>query len=175
MSISREIYTYTASKQLPHLIQSLFASELLAPGKTIYLFSPWLSNVAILDNSTNSFRQVNPLWPRGVISLTSVLEHLISKGTEIRICVNHSDHNKFLMSWIDQMIKRGYSNVLGKRRKDLHKKGLLFDKGFISGSMNFTFNGLNVLDERVVFTTHDGDIASAQIEFENYWNSEENI
>src|SRR5688500_17694101 len=113
MSIRREIHTNSASKQLPLLLQGILIGELLYPSKKIWLYSAWLSNIPILDNKANAFRHIEPLWPRGIVTLTAVLEKLLEKGCQIFIMTNEKEHNDQIMLWIDRMRAKGFSNIKG--------------------------------------------------------------
>ncbi len=175
MYIKREIYTYSAAKQLPNLLQGIVSAELLSPSKKLWLYSPWISNIPLLDNKTNSFRHVEPLWPRGMIKLSSILEKILERGTEVFIISNTLNHNNDIFLWIEQMNDKGYKNLKGLRKKEIHQKGLLGDSFYVKGSMNFTFNGLTTLDERIEFTCVSEEVAQAKIEFEYYWNENVNI
>lgn len=171
MSSKREIYTHSSSTQLPHLFQGIITGEMVFPSKKIWLYSPWISDIPLLDNSAHAFRHVEPHWPRSKIKLSAILQKLLENGTEVVIITNTSSHNDTFFLWIEKIKIQGYRNLDGLRVKELHKKGFLGDNFFINGSMNFTYNGLNILDERIEFTTVPEEISNARIEFDTYWNN----
>jgi len=48
-------------------------------------------------------------------------------------------------------------------RDEFHEKGLLSDTYEITGSMNFTFNGIMINDERVIYRCDQKNISERQI------------
>jgi phosphatidylserine/phosphatidylglycerophosphate/cardiolipin synthase-like enzyme len=50
----------------------------------------------------------------------------------------------------------------------LHTKGVLTKRGLLIGSMNLTYNGLELNDEVVVFDTTLKSLAEARLNFESY-------
>ena len=55
---------------------------------------------------------------------------------------------------------------------DLHEKGILADGFYLSGSMNFTFNGISLNEEAVQFTVNPSVIAENRIIFSQRWGGE---
>ena len=48
----------------------------------------------------------------------------------------------------------------------LHYKGILTEKGFFSGSMNISKNGINLNDESVLYEINEDTIVKARAHFE---------
>jgi hypothetical protein len=55
-----------------------------------------------------------------------------------------------------------------KAHRHLHTKGILTDRALVSGSMNFTRNGIRVLDEVIELCFAPRFIADARVHFESY-------
>lgn len=175
----REFKTATGTpKIIKELLQMIFAAELLkASQKPIWIVSPWLSNVEVFDNRSGYFAEINPDWPCSFIRLIDVLLELIKQGSEVNIVVDSEEyrkeynrHNDKFFSTIKLRSQReGQSSRVSLRKSDnLHTKGFLFDTGFLSGSMNMTYNGLEVLDEYIVYDRSKDAIAQARLAFEAY-------
>ena len=68
--MNQPIYTHrrifksvvTSRKVIQELITLMMVGELLDPGSTVWIVSPWISDVPLLDNRAGSFDAVNPEW-----------------------------------------------------------------------------------------------------------------
>ena len=169
---SRRIFKTATSSQneIRELFQFVFVSEMLSPGERIWLVTPWISNVPILDNRSGLFSTLNPSWGKGQIRLNEFLINLLSFGTEVVIVTRPDDHCKnFIGNLKDEAdTLGGYENLKVIWRQELHTKGVLTPKALVTGSMNLTNNGLDLLDEQVTFDTDPRDISQGRINFESY-------
>lgn len=178
-STNRVIHTRSVAREVPRLLQSLFASELVAPSRHLWLVSPWISNIPILDNRTNTFRHVEPNWPQAYIRLTDVLAKLLMEGTTVHVATRPSRRGKASKAndiFVRELKRKASGEdaplYVNRRREDkLHQKGLLTEAFYLRGSMNFTRNGIQHNDERVEFTTDKEEIARARSEFKEQWNT----
>jgi hypothetical protein len=155
-------------RELADLIRGLFALELLSPSKLVYLVSAWITNVEVFDNRDASFNGLDrDLAPRRIF-LAEVLIALALKGAIVRVVTNDDVHNVAFLQELRQLSKsRGCAGrVTICTVSDLHVKGLVTDSFHLSGSMNFTFNGINVNGEEVVLFTTPDDVQRAQIDYE---------
>ena len=176
-SSSRVIHTRSVAREVPRLLQSLFAGELVAPSRNLWLVSPWISNIPILDNRTNAFRHIEPNWPQTRIRLADVLAHLLMDGTAVYVATRPSRRggaSKANDGFVDELKRKAGGSdaslyIYRRREENLHQKGLLCEAFYLRGSMNFTRNGVQHNDERVEFTTDREDIARARSEFKEQW------
>ena len=84
---SRRIFRSAVTSQnlIRELLQLMLLGELMAPGgQRIWFVSPWISNVAILDNRAGGFNAVNPEWGAREIRLVEVAVELIVRGCSRR-------------------------------------------------------------------------------------------
>ena len=176
----RQIIKRGAAHTIPALLQTVFASELVRPSRCLWLVSPWVSDIEVLDNRTNAFRHLEPRWPRGPVRLSDVLATLVSRGTEVHVATRPSlpwltprdsgRHNERFLEELQQRVPEGTSlHVHREEEENLHTKGLLGDRFLLSGSMNFTFNGVFVNDEHVRFTTDSVEVAEVRLAFRVRW------
>lgn len=169
---SRRIFkTATSSQQeIRELLQFIFVSEVLSPGERIWLVTPWISNVPILDNRSGLFSSLDPNWGQRIVRLNEILVRLMEFKTEVVIVTRPDDHCKnFVQSLQEELELMGGANRLVVQwREELHTKGILTYKSLLTGSMNLTNNGLDLLDEQVTFDTDPRDIAQGRINFESY-------
>ena len=85
MSSNRVINSRLSPRQIPELLQTVFVAELLIPSRCLWLVSPWVSDIPIIDNTANNFLALEPSWSRSRIRLSQVLLTLAEKGTTIHV------------------------------------------------------------------------------------------
>lgn len=169
---SRRIFkTATSSQQeIRELLQFIFVSEVISPGKRVWLVTPWISNVPILDNRSGLFSSLDPNWGQRLVRLNEILMRLVEFGTEVIVVTRPDDH---CQTYVQRLREEIESMGRGDRlvvlwREELHTKGILTSRALLTGSMNLTNNGLDLLDEQVTLDTDPTDIAQGRINFESY-------
>ncbi len=158
-----------AGQDLRDLVQGVLVGELLAPSREFWLVSPWVSDVAVIDNSDGSFNGLDPDWPAQGIGLLQVLVALTTAGSTVWLETRPDEHNK---RFVDRLTaSTGGQGVEVRFSQVLHEKGMSGDGFVISGSMNFTVNGLFLLDEVVRLDTDPDAVAQARMAFRSRWSS----
>jgi hypothetical protein len=166
---TRFIFQKNASAEIPDLLQTIFVSELIMPSRCLWIVSPWISNIPIIHNKANQFTTLEPSWARRSVPFAEVLAKLLEMGTTIYIATRPDPHNRDFIETLERLTE-GYSERLHIQQTALlHSKGLVGDGYYLSGSMNFTFNGIFVLEESVQFVTDSEEIANVRIEFAGRW------
>jgi phosphatidylserine/phosphatidylglycerophosphate/cardiolipin synthase-like enzyme len=145
------------------LLQIVFAAELLSPSRCVWLVSPWLRDVPVLDNTTGSFQFLCPEFPRAEVRLSLVLRELLARGTQVVIATRPDGGNRQVLDSL-RGIGPG-SGVIFHERAELHAKGIVGDAYSLIGSMNFTYNGLDRLTEMLVFQTERGNVEQLRLSF----------
>lgn len=168
---SRYIYTMQHSYEIADLLQTLFISELLAPSRCLWLVSPWISDVPVLDNSGNQLTSFEPSWARRKVLLSEVIAKLIEMDCAVRIATRPDRHNQTFKERLEAKVGVD-TNWRIYERAILHNKGLLGDDYFLNGSMNFTYNGIFISEEHVHFTTDMKDVAENRIVMSGRWGDE---
>jgi hypothetical protein len=160
----------TGVTAIKELIQTMFVAEVLQPGDDVWIVSPWISNVVLIDNRSGNFDALNPEWGRREIRLADVLVTLMSHGTKMHIVTrNDSSNDSFLSRMADLTSENDLEDFLSVRiHNHLHTKGILLTRCLLMGSMNLTYNGMIIKDEWVEFSLHPGDISRAHLEFARY-------
>jgi phosphatidylserine/phosphatidylglycerophosphate/cardiolipin synthase-like enzyme len=148
----------------------MFVGEMMLIGKRIWIVSPWVSNVVLIDNRSGNFDTLNPEWGRKEIRLVDVLGALMTRGCHVVIVTRSLETNTaFLNSLIEMAEQNALENQLTIKMHDaLHTKGILLSKSLLMGSMNLTFNGLEMNDEWIQFSIDPEDIAKTRLEFSTY-------
>lgn len=164
---SRQILqTARSARSAPReLLQSIFASELLSPSRCLWIVSPWLRDVPVLDNSAGAFVSLAPEFPRTFVRLSNVLRELIARGSAVVIATRKEPGNRQLM---DALGSVSTESALTFRERDvLHAKGLVGDGYSLIGSMNLTYNGVERLDEMLVFETAEPKVQELRLMFQS--------
>jgi hypothetical protein len=164
---SRHIYSRLSSRQIPDLLQTIFVAELIHPSQCIWLVSPWLSDIPVIDNTANTFLCLEPAWSRSHIRLSQVLTTLATQGTTIHIATRPDSHNHSFLSALK--VRNNSTNCHIHITEELHAKGILGDGYYLGGSMNFTYNGITVNEEAVIYDTSPETIAEQQVIFAHRW------
>lgn len=146
------------------LLQIVFAAELLMPSRCLWIVSPWLRDVPVLDNSAGSFLFLCPTFARSDVRLSRVLRELIDRGTTIVIATRPDPGNQQVFDGL-----RGLSRpdaLVFHERPELHAKGIVGDRYALSGSMNLTYNALDRLTELLVYQTARESVEPLRLAFQ---------
>ena len=94
----------------------------------------------------------------------------MARGTALGIATSLDSHNDSLINALTNAADEGglADKLCIVRRQHLHIKGVLLKRGLLTGSMNLTYNGLELNDEMVVYDTAPKTLAEARINFESY-------
>ncbi len=151
-------------------MEMLFAAELLAPSRELWFVSAWVSNIEVLNNEDGAYDSFMPDWGRRSLKLTETLCYLMLQECTVHLVTNTADHNAPIFIQLQGLARDwGVENKMVLIQRDtLHVKGLLTDHFYLSGSMNFTFNGLTINDESIVLETSNNAIVQSRVEFNEY-------
>jgi len=161
----------TTQTEVKDLLKGIFIGELISPSKCLWLVSPWISNIEILNNMSGAYSTIDPTWGKRSIRLAEIIAKILSLGSNVVITVRPDNHNNiFLSNLIERANDIGAINrLLIIKKKHLHIKGVLGDGFFLSGSMNITFNGIEILEEQITFEIDKSATGEAKLAFyENY-------
>ncbi len=160
----------TSWKVIEELITLMILAELVDPGEEFWIVSPWISDVPLLDNRPGSFDVVNPEWGRREVRLVDVASQLMAGGSRLIVVTRFNEHNKIFLqrlrdAAVDAAVEASLTVIV---RDQLHTKGILSKRGLMLGSMNLTYNGLELNDEIVEYDTDPTNLASARLAFAGY-------
>jgi PLD-like domain len=157
------------SVYLMNRLSSLFVSELLDPGRELYLISPWLSNMIVVDNRFDQYYALCHDLGKEVLRLADILQLLAQKGADIRIIArpNH-DPTRFFLNSLSK-----HRKITWRFNAKEHEKGLISAHFCLSGSMNFTYSGVNINKERVELSKTPEKVFSVLQEARLSWEEAE--
>ena len=170
---SRTIYKRydRAREEVQRLLSGLFAAELLEPSPDLWLVSPWIRDVPVLDNRTSDFSAVQPAWGQREIRLTDCLALLLERGSVLHLKTSDDDASRDILQILRRRARDlGAEDRLFLRTSGaLHTKGLLTSRALIRGSMNFTFRGVEFNEEAVTYDIDPSALAEMRIAFADQW------
>ena len=156
-----------SASEAADLLAGLFSAELCFPSRCLWLVSPWVSDVELLDNSAGTFGSLTRFGKRR-IRLAELLVALASAGTHIVIGTTTDEHNsRFLdrLRLLADDMRVGHLVSISIDTSDrLHTKALTGDDFTLAGSMNITFNGIQVREELIDVRTDEAFVAQARMD-----------
>lgn len=163
----------TGAIAIQELVQSMFVAEMLISKGELWIVSPWISNVVLIDNRSGNFDALNPEWGRREVRLVDVLIALMTRGTVVRIVTRSDETNRaFIGKLQDTTTQLALGDQLSITvREQLHTKGVLLSNSLLIGSMNLTYNGLVINDEWIEFSLDQQELARTKLEFQQYLRS----
>lgn len=167
MTARQFLQTATAARNsVRELLQIIFAAELVSQSRCLWIVSPWLRDVPVLDNTTGAFLSVCPELPRSEVRLSMVLRELVGRGTQLVVATRPEPGNRQLVEALGDMHYSGPTDlILFQERNDLHAKGIVGDRYCLTGSMNLTYNGVDRLTEMLMFQTDLARVEEVRIAF----------
>jgi hypothetical protein len=152
-------------------LQGLFVAELMAPSAPLWIITPWISDVVVVDNRAGRFTGLLPEMPKRAIRLAEALVSQMQRGGAVVVACRPDDHNR---TFTEQLTERSTDSGVGDRfvcryAVNLHEKGILTRHLFLGGSMNLTYNGLRRLEESILLTDDDDAVARARHAYEDRW------
>lgn len=158
-------------EELADVLQALFVIELLDPSDPLWIVSPWVSDVEILDNRVDQLRGLVPDLPPRWIRLGEILQRVMSVGGSVVLATRGDPHNRL---FADDLQRRAGEAGLASQlvvhfAPELHEKGILSKRVHLSGSMNLTFNGLRRLEESIQVSTDAESLARVHHSYEDRW------
>jgi hypothetical protein len=170
---SRSLRTsaFSSREELADALQALFVAELLAPSKPLWIITPWISDVVVVDNRTGRLTGLLPDMPRRPIRLAETLLSHMQRGGTVVVACRPDDHNRIFTERLTERAADGGSGdrLICRYAVDLHEKGILTHHLLLSGSMNLTYNGLRRLEESILLTDDNDAVARARHAYEDRW------
>ncbi|ADO70532.1 phospholipase D-like domain-containing protein DpdK [Stigmatella aurantiaca] len=160
--------TSSASRnEIREVLQGLFVREFLKPSRCLWLVSPWVRDIEVLDNQTAAFRSLDPELSPTRLRLSDVLRRLMNRGTRLVLATRSEPESvRFCKALHDSVVGRLPSGSLTLFKRDvLHAKGLIGDDFGLTGSMNFTYSGIEIQTELVTLQRDPAQVASLRVSF----------
>ena len=148
---------------MSEVLQLIFSAELVAPSKCLWIVSPWLRDIPVLDNRSGAYSSLCPEFPMMQISIGKVVAELLNRGTQVVIATRPEAGNRQVIDSLPLATRE--DQLIFHERAELHAKGIVGDRFALSGSMNLTFNGLERLTEMVSYQTMRSEVEALRLTF----------
>lgn len=162
----------TSSREAAELLAGIFVAELVKPSKCLWIVSPWISDIPILDNVGGEFDGLYDM-PHRSVRLTEMLATLASSGSCVVIGSTTDPSNTAFLQRIEMAFEsQGMASRLTlslDAAGELHEKAITGDDFAVAGSMNITNSGVFVREEFIEFRTDEEFVARARMDaFERF-------
>ncbi len=165
---SRQIHSNRtgARHQVRELLEAVFTAELTHHSRQLYLVSPWVRDIALIDNRSGGFRGLDPSWGRRCFGLVELLALLVERGCCVVVATRDEQNNRAFVRQLERRIGLGQRDRLRVvLAEELHVKGMVGDDYAITGSMNFTHYGLQHNDELVRYELDPERVGELKLSF----------
>ena len=166
----RKVYkkSTTGTSILKELLQNIFVAEFIKPSKKIWIVSPWISEFTLIDNKSGNFDIINPDWRGREILFSDIIIHLLYGGSKVSIIYRPDIRSDVFVSMLKEKAKENnvFENLTIIQRELKHNKGILTDHGSLSGSMNFTYTGVEISEDLIQYDIDISRVDKDKLEFE---------
>lgn len=171
MEVTRTIHSRASSHQVVDLLQTIFLAELICPGDELWIMSPWISDIPIIDNRASQFLHLEPSWGGRLVRLSEVLYQIMARGTKVYIVTRREDHNNTFIKTMEQLMTGDALPLCIKIVNEFHEKGILGRGYYLSGSMNFTYYGITINEEVLHYFTQPALVAEKKLAVRERWGN----
>ena len=151
------------------VLTAVLLAELLAPSPEIWLVSAWVSDVPAVDNSSGDYDSLIADASARVYQLSEVLAMLTERGTRLTVVTRAVPENDSFLDRLGRVAVRQQLRII--RSPDAHEKTFCGSDWLLSGSMNFTINGMTVNDELVTYKLDGSAAAQARVDLAHRWTN----
>lgn len=156
----------TAATEVADLLESVFTRLALFPDRCVWIVSPWISDIPVVDQRFGVVPNLEG-YGRRRLTLFEVLGALAKGGTTVVVALRDDRINQRTLRRLKALAgdhrleKRLFVHLTDNNH---HDKTMVGDNFVITGSMNFTVSGTAFNDERVEYSTDPGRVAEAQLD-----------
>ncbi|MEV8095180.1 phospholipase D-like domain-containing protein DpdK [Kitasatospora sp. NPDC085879] len=150
------------------MLAAALLSELISPSRQLWLVSPWITDVEVIDNRHGNFDSLFGDVPPSSWRLSDVLLRLSGAGTEICVVTRADPHNDLFLR---RMESADPKRLHVWRDPDVHEKTLCGQDWLLDGSMNFTVRGMAKNDESVTYKMGGPGAGQARLDLARRWRN----
>ncbi|MEH0650451.1 phospholipase D-like domain-containing protein DpdK [Streptomyces scabiei] len=151
------------------MLSAALIAEAVSPSSELWLVSPWITDVQVLDNSQGAydsfFGDVPPLDWR----LSEALIHIASRESRVHVVTRPDAHNAPFLRRLESSPQQDSIRIV--LNPDVHEKTLCGDNWILTGSMNYTVRGMAVNDESVTYKVGGPDASQARLDLRQRWGA----
>ncbi|GAA2607321.1 phospholipase D-like domain-containing protein DpdK [Streptomyces axinellae] len=150
-------------------LSAVLMAEMLNPSREVWLVSPWITDVTVVDNSHGAYDAFFGDVPPSSWRLSDTLLRIARGGARVSVITRPDPHNEVFLRRIESSRLTG---VKVWRDPDVHEKTLCGQEWILTGSMNFTVRGLAKNDEAVTYKVGGPDAGQARLDLAQRWRSD---
>jgi len=157
-----------ARNEVRDLLEAIFIAELMSPSRCLWVVSPWVSDIMVVDNRGAGYDGLDPTLGARSIRLSEALARLVRMGSTVCVACRPIETNARFLEALRASLDRANAPddaLIVTETENLHEKGLLGDDYYLNGSMNLTYSGVELLDELVQFELDASSVAAARVSF----------
>jgi hypothetical protein len=155
--------------RIDSVLSAVLLAELLTASSEIWLVSAWISDVPAVDNSRGDYDSLFSDAVARVYQLSEILGLLTELGARLTVVTRDVPENDSFLTRLGRVAVPERLHVI--RSPDAHEKTFCGSDWLLSGSMNFTINGMTVNDEAVTYRLDAAAAAQARIDFAHRWKT----
>jgi phosphatidylserine/phosphatidylglycerophosphate/cardiolipin synthase-like enzyme len=149
------------------LLTAVLLGELLNPSQEIWLVSAWISDVIAIDNTRGDYDSLFAEASAREYSLSEILGALTVSKSRLHVVTRNADSNTAFLTRLGRTANADRLEIVPY--PDVHEKTLCGDDWLLSGSMNFTFRGMQINDEAMTYRLGSTAAAAARVDFKHRW------
>ncbi|MFJ5104831.1 phospholipase D-like domain-containing protein DpdK [Streptomyces sp. NPDC088554] len=149
------------------MLTSALIAEFIAPSDHVWLVSPWITDVQIIDNSHGAYDALFGDVPPQNCRLSDAIARIAHGGAKIHVVTRPDAHNDDFLRRLKKAAEP--ERIHSARDLNIHEKTLCGNDWMLSGSMNFTIRGMSKNDERVTYTAGIDAAAQARLDLAERW------
>ncbi|MEG3632169.1 phospholipase D-like domain-containing protein DpdK [Micromonospora palythoicola] len=145
------------------ILATVLLAELMVPSRHLWLVSPWIGDVDVIDNRSAAYDSVFVDPSSRVYTFAEVLAATTHRGGRLSVVTRPDPFNDVFLDRLFRQAAAGQAQVM--RAEDVHEKTLCGDDWLMTGSMNFTYRGMSINDEIVSYRVDPAIASAARIDF----------
>jgi hypothetical protein len=163
MTLERVVRTGRATGlRIDTILAAALLGELAAPSRELWLISPWISDVNVIDNTSGNYDSVFPEPTNRMYALSEVLALLTQNHARLTVVTRPDPHNK---TFVDRLARHAdKKRTVIVRDEDVHEKTFCGELWLLTGSMNLTVRGMQINDEAVTYKHSAQAAATARLD-----------
>ncbi|MEU9188209.1 phospholipase D-like domain-containing protein DpdK [Streptomyces sp. NPDC048484] len=154
--------------RIDSILSAALMAEMLNPSSDLWLVSPWITDVQVIDNSHGTYDAFFGDVPPSGWRLSDTLLRIAGAGARVHVVARPDPHNDAFLRRIEAPELDG---VHVHRDPDVHEKTLCGQEWILTGSMNYTVRGMAKNDELVTYKVGGPDAGQARLDLAQRWRS----
>ncbi|BEL10792.1 hypothetical protein Q0Z83_089830 [Actinoplanes sichuanensis] len=152
----------TTGLRIDTVLAAALLGELITPSRELWLVSPWISDVNVIDNTSGSYDSVFAEPANKMYPLSEVLAMLTYSEARLTVVTRPDPHNRSFLDRLNRQVQSG--QLLTVQDEDVHEKTFCGELWLLTGSMNLTVRGMQVNDEAVTYKNSAQAAAQARLD-----------